>query len=43
VSFADHVICLDDGAVSEAGRTSDLLANPTGSLSRMIRHPSPVH
>jgi ABC-type multidrug transport system fused ATPase/permease subunit len=43
VSFADHVICLDDGVVSEAGRTSDLLANPTGSLSRMIQHASPVH
>jgi ABC-type multidrug transport system fused ATPase/permease subunit len=43
VSFADHVICLDDGVVSEAGRTSDLLANPTGSLSRMIQHASPDH
>jgi ABC-type multidrug transport system fused ATPase/permease subunit len=37
VLSADHVICIDQGRVQEEGSPEDLLSNPAGALSRLLR------
>ena len=37
VLSADHVICIDQGGIREEGSPKDLLSNPAGALSRLLK------
>ena len=37
ITFADNVISLHKGVVTEAGRFADLRQNPESALSRMLK------